>query len=235
MSTSRHRTRSSSGPPGRSARSRSATSSRTRSTSSSGAYVTSDAKHGVDAGEVAGIGPLGVACTTDKDEILALDADCVNYAPLYIDIDDMCAILRSGKNIVTPVGFAYPPGARPRARPLASRPRARRAAPRCTARASTRASSATCSPLTGARLMSRIDQVVVTEIYLLAQHPSYEMNFPGLGFGRDPVECRRGPVPHHQEHGGDLPGVDGAARRRPRPRRRATTTTRSRSPSPTRT
>ena len=71
-----------------------------------GAYVTSDAKHGVDAGEIAGIGALGVVCTTDKDAILALDADCVNYAPLYRDIDDMCAILRSGKNIVTPIGFA---------------------------------------------------------------------------------------------------------------------------------
>ena len=43
--------------------------------------------------------------------------------------------------------------------------------------------------------MSRIDQVVVTEIYLLAQHPSYEMNFPGLGFGRDPVEAVEDPSP----------------------------------------
>ena len=73
-----------------------------------GAYVTSGAKHGRDAGEIAGITPLGVACTTSKEEILALDADAVNYAPLYRDIDDMCAILRSGKNIVTPIGFAYP-------------------------------------------------------------------------------------------------------------------------------
>ena len=43
--------------------------------------------------------------------------------------------------------------------------------------------------------MSRIDQVVITEIYLLAQHPSYEMNFPGLGFGRDPVEAVEDPSP----------------------------------------
>src|SRR5262249_61093548 len=71
-----------------------------------GAYVTSDAKQGVDAGEVAGIGALGGACTADKDEILALDADCVNYAPLEHDIDGMCATLRSGKNIVTDVRFA---------------------------------------------------------------------------------------------------------------------------------
>ena len=60
-----------------------------------GVFVTSDAKDGVDAGEVAGIGPLGVTCTTDRDAVLALDADCVSYAPLYYDVGEMCAILRS--------------------------------------------------------------------------------------------------------------------------------------------
>ena len=68
-----------------------------------GVYVTSDAKHR-SAGEVAGIAPLGLVCTTDKQSILALDADCVNYAPLYYDVDEMCAILRSGKNLVRPPG-----------------------------------------------------------------------------------------------------------------------------------
>ena len=70
--------------------------------------VTAPDKHGKDAGELAGIGPLGVAATTSVDEVLALEADAVNYAPLYADIDHMVRILRSGKNIVTPVGFVYP-------------------------------------------------------------------------------------------------------------------------------
>jgi 2,4-diaminopentanoate dehydrogenase len=159
-----------------------------------GVFVTSDAKDGVDAGEVAGIGPLGVTCTTDRDAVLALDADCVSYAPLYYDVGEMCAILRSGKNLVTPSGFAYPPARDPDE----------------TARleAACRDGGASLHgagihpgfigdvfALTGARLMSRIDQIVVTEIYLLAQHPSYEMNFPGLGFGRDPVEAVEDPSP----------------------------------------
>ena len=109
-----------------------------------GVYVTSDAKHGLDAGEVAGIGPVGVTCTTDRNAVLALDADCVSYAPLYYDVEEMSAILRSGKNLVTPSGFAYPPRATRRRR-RASRPRAGRVARRCTAPASTRASSATSS------------------------------------------------------------------------------------------
>lgn len=159
-----------------------------------GAYVTSDAKHGKDAGEVAGIDPLGVTCSMDKDEILALDADCVNYAPLYIDIDDICAILRSGKNIVTPVGFAYPKARDPE--------QTARIEAACQ-EGGTSLHGSGIHPgyigdvfaLTGARLMSHIDKLVVTEIYLLAKHPSYEMNFPGLGFGRDPVECVEDPSP----------------------------------------
>ena len=109
-----------------------------------GVYVTSDAKHEHGAGEVAGIAPLGLVCTTDKQSILALDADCVNYAPLYYDVDEMCAILRSGKNLVRPSGFAYPPARDPDETARLGLPAAR-AEPRCTARASIRASSATCS------------------------------------------------------------------------------------------
>ena len=159
-----------------------------------GAYVTSDAKHGRDAGEIAGLAPLGVACTTDKDEILALDADCVNYAPLYRDIDDMCAILRSGKNIVTPIGFAYPP-----ARDADETARLEAACQD----GGTSLHGAGIHPgfvgdvftITASRLMTRIERVTVTEIAVLTQHPSYEMNFPGLGFGRDPVECVEDPSP----------------------------------------
>jgi len=159
-----------------------------------GVYVTSDAKDGLDAGEVAGIGPVGVTCTTDKDAVLALDADCVNYAPLYYDVDEMCAILRSGKSLVTPSGFAYPPARDP--------DETARLEAACRD-GGTSLHGAGIHPgfigdvfaLTGARLMSRIDQIVVTEIYLLAQHPSYEMNFPGLGFGRDPVDAVEHPSP----------------------------------------
>jgi len=166
-----------------------------------GAYVTSDAKAGRDAGEVAGIAPLGVACTTDKDAILALDADCVNYAPLYRDIDDMCAILRSGKNIVTPIGFAYPP-----ARDADETARIEAACQE----GGTSLHGAGIHPgfigdlftITASRLMTRVEQVIVTEICILTQHPSYEMNFPGLGFGRDPIEAVADPSPliHTMEH-----------------------------------
>jgi len=72
------------------------------------AFVTSEAKDGKDAGELAGIGPIGIAATTSPADVLGLDADVVNYAPLYAELEQMAQILSSGKNIVTPIGFVYP-------------------------------------------------------------------------------------------------------------------------------
>ncbi len=48
------------------------------------------------------------------DELLALDADCVMYSPLVPNDDEVIAILRSGKNVVTPVGWVYPDPDNPR-------------------------------------------------------------------------------------------------------------------------
>ena len=73
-----------------------------------GCWVHSAAKAGRDAGEIAGIGKLGVTATNSIDDILALDADAVIYAPLAADPDEVAALLRSGKNVITPVGWVYP-------------------------------------------------------------------------------------------------------------------------------
>jgi len=70
-----------------------------------GCWVHGAGKVGKDAGEIAGIGPVGVKATHSIDEILALDADVVHYAPLLSDVDEICRILESGKNVVTPTGF----------------------------------------------------------------------------------------------------------------------------------
>lgn len=73
-----------------------------------GCWVHSADKHGRDVGDVIGEAPIGVAATTDVDELLALDADCVMYSPLLPDDQVVAKILRSGKNVVTPVGWVYP-------------------------------------------------------------------------------------------------------------------------------
>ena len=73
-----------------------------------GCWVHSDEKNGRDVGELVGRGSVGVTATSDIDAALAVDADCVVYAPLLADPAVVVRILRSGKNVVTPVGWVYP-------------------------------------------------------------------------------------------------------------------------------
>lgn len=73
-----------------------------------GARVYSDAKDGADLGELLGRAPIGVRATTDVDAILALDADCVLYTPRTARVDDVCAVLASGKNVATTAFMFHP-------------------------------------------------------------------------------------------------------------------------------
>ncbi|MDP7703287.1 MULTISPECIES: dihydrodipicolinate reductase [unclassified Mycobacterium] len=73
-----------------------------------GARVYSADKNGVDVGTLAGRDPIGVAATTDVDDILALDADCVLYTPRLARLDEVCALLGSGKNVVTTAFLFHP-------------------------------------------------------------------------------------------------------------------------------
>lgn len=73
-----------------------------------GARVYSDDKDGTDLGELLGRDPIGVAATTDVDAVLALDADCVLYTPRTAHVDDVCALLASGKNVATTAFMFHP-------------------------------------------------------------------------------------------------------------------------------
>ncbi|MEZ0342961.1 dihydrodipicolinate reductase [Mycobacterium sp. pV006] len=73
-----------------------------------GCWVHSERKAGLDAGDIAGVGALGVTATNSIEEILALEADAVIYTPLLPNRDEVTALLRSGKNVVSPVGWFYP-------------------------------------------------------------------------------------------------------------------------------
>jgi 4-hydroxy-tetrahydrodipicolinate reductase len=88
-----------------------------------GLWVHSADKAGKDAGEIAGIEPLGVTATDDTDALLALDADCVVYTATADlrpadAIADMARIAASGKNIVSSsvVPLVFPPHVAPELR-----------------------------------------------------------------------------------------------------------------------
>lgn len=72
-----------------------------------GVWVDSDGELGVDAGELAGVGPIGVAATNDVAALLALIPDCVCFtAPADEQpqeaLEDLTRILSSGANVISP-------------------------------------------------------------------------------------------------------------------------------------
>lgn len=84
-----------------------------------GCWVHSAEKNGRDVGEIVGTAALGVAASSSVDELLATEADCVVYSPLIPNDKEVIAILRSGKNVVTPVGWVYPDLSNPAVQALA--------------------------------------------------------------------------------------------------------------------
>ena len=75
-----------------------------------GLWVSNPAKAGKDAGELAGAGVVtGIAATNSADDLIATPADCVLYMRQGTDMDELCRLLESGKNIITTRGDFHNP------------------------------------------------------------------------------------------------------------------------------
>jgi len=157
-----------------------------------GVLVYSDDKAGRDAGELCDIGPIGVTATKDRDAILALDADCVLYMaqgemnPMGA-LDDICALLASGKNVISTAvtAFIYPSSSGRRV--------VERLEAACTAgNTSFHATgiepgwASEVLPLTMSGLFRRIDSLLVQELLDYSSYDNAFMLFDIMGFGRAP-------------------------------------------------
>ncbi|MQY24478.1 NAD(P)H-dependent amine dehydrogenase family protein [Nocardia aurantia] len=86
-----------------------------------GVWVSSDAKAGRDAGELAGLDrEIGVAATTDAQALLDLKPDCIVHTAMADDrlaeaVEDLKTFLRAGINVVSssPVFLQFPYGTVP--------------------------------------------------------------------------------------------------------------------------
>jgi 2,4-diaminopentanoate dehydrogenase len=157
-----------------------------------GVYVTNPEKVGKDAGDLVGLPETGVLATDDVEAILAMEADCVLFAPSMMTppIDMVCRLLASGKNVISPAGPFLPNQWFPE--------HAERVAAACEEGQS---SFHPCGihpgftgdllPVTLLRLMTRVDCVEVSEIIDKVRNPMIYTEI--MGFGMDPDELLANP------------------------------------------
>jgi hypothetical protein len=155
-----------------------------------GVAVFDPTKAGKDAGEIAGIEPLGIAATNDIDAILALDADCVFYTPRDADVDTICRMLRAGKNVASATGYFYPTADK-----AADYERIEMA---CAAGGTSYFGSGIHPGFVGdqlpvvlSRITSRVDKVTVCEVVNFAHSgPGAASYLKTMGYGVSPDEFR---------------------------------------------
>lgn len=153
-----------------------------------GLWVSSAAKAGRDAGELAGVGTTGVTATSDVDEIVALEADAVLYMPpaMSPDVPTLCRLLAAGTNVVTTSGlFHHPAGLDPQVSAAVEGA--------CAAGVSSVHSTGSSPgfiteavPLTLTSLSRRLDRVTIEEFADLSRRDSPAMLFELMGFGSSP-------------------------------------------------
>ncbi len=152
----------------------------------SGVFVYTEEKDGLDAGDLCGLGPVGVRATRDFDEIIALNPDCVLYMPRFCDFDQVCRLLASGSNIVTTRGEFH----RPQSMDRAIRDRVEAACMDGTTSIHSTGSSpgfiTEAVPLVLTSIQRKLDRLVIDEYADLSQRNSPELLFDLMGFGKVP-------------------------------------------------
>ena len=164
-----------------------------------GVRVYNPDKVGQDAGALLGVEPTGVLATNDVDAVLALDADCVCYAPLGTTLDDytqplddLCRLLESGKNVVSSAVeyYAYfQPGIAPHRVGDARE----RLASACSAGRSSfyhvginPGFTMDQWPITLSRVCRRIERITAVELVDMRRYPSLQIVRDYIGFGLPP-------------------------------------------------
>jgi 4-hydroxy-tetrahydrodipicolinate reductase len=158
-----------------------------------GLLVHDPAKAGRDAGELAGVGAIGVTSTTDSDEVVALGADCVSYmasGDLRPDdaVADMCRVLEAGTNVVSTsvVSLVYPPSA-PRRYVDVLETACRAGATSCFTSGIDPGFANDLVPFAFLSVCGHVDSVRVMEILDYSTYAQPQVLFETMGFG-EPLE-----------------------------------------------
>jgi len=155
-----------------------------------GLVVHSPEKDGRDAGAIVGLPPTGVDATTDPDQALATQPDCVSYmatGDLRPDdaVADMCRILELGINVVSTsvVPLVYPPATERRlVAPLEQACAAGNSS--CFTSGIDPGFANDLVPLTLLGVCERVDRVRVMEVLDYATYEQPTVLFETMGFGK---------------------------------------------------
>lgn len=158
-----------------------------------GVWVSNEAKAGLDAGELAGLGrTLGVAATTDADALIALKPDCVVYTAMADDrlleaVEDLKRFLRAGINVVSssPVFLQYPEGVVPPDMIEPIREAAREGGASLWVNGVDPGFANDWLPLVLTSVCERIDEVRCLEILDYSTYDNGKVLFDIMGFGRE--------------------------------------------------
>jgi 2,4-diaminopentanoate dehydrogenase len=148
-----------------------------------GLWVSSADKMGRDAGELCGVGPVGIKATHSVARMIATDADCVLYMRQGTDIGELCALLASGKNVVTTRGDFHHP------RSMDPDMRARIEAACVTGNTSIYSTGSSpgfiteAVPLALLSLSRRLDCLTIDEFADMASRNSPDLLFNVMGYG----------------------------------------------------
>lgn len=176
-----------------------------------GLWVSSDAKVGKDAGALCGLPDTGIKATNSAADLIALDADAVLYMRQGTDWDEICAILESGKNIVTTRGdFHYPPYMDPDKRARVEEA-CRKGATSIHSTGSSPGFVTEALSLPLLSLSRRHDCLTINEFADMTSRNSPDMIFNIMGFGVSPGQFDQRKVDHiKKDFGGSLSQIAAA-------------------------
>lgn len=161
-----------------------------------GVWVNSPDKAGKDAGELAGTDPTGVIATTSLQDLLKVDADCVLYMRHGTDMDELCQLLSSGKNVVTTRSdFHHPSGMDPDVRERIERA-CKRGNSSIFSTGSSPGFSTEVLPIALLSLSRRLDCLTIDEFGDVSKRNSPDLLFDRMGFGAPMGEFDPGRVEH---------------------------------------
>jgi 4-hydroxy-tetrahydrodipicolinate reductase len=152
-----------------------------------GLYVYSVDKEGRDAGELCGVGPVGIVATRNIDDILALKADCVLYMADRADIDVLCRLLESGANVVSTRSEFHHPASMDQAVRARVEEACQRGGTSLHSTGSSPGFITEAMPLVLASIQRRLNCLTIEESADMSSRNSPEMIFDLMGFGRDPA------------------------------------------------